>query len=264
MKKCLLLIIFIPTLLYANANWDDIWKTKYIEKKTKDDKKWFYRLGGKLENKDGNTKSLTSGGSTEIKYFDGVLTSKIGFSFTYKEDYDKITNEKFSSENKGNGNINFDYFIFKRFEIFIFSLHEYDRGSNLIYRNYTGGGPKLVLFNNDYLEMDISYAPTFKYEDYLERNIVNTIVHSFRYRIDIFLLKKLKYQFFCYYIPLYDFSEYRFIFETSFNIDVIDLKWTKKSGVGLKIGYRREYNSGVPEGIKKTDSIIFSNVEFFI
>jgi len=262
MKKLILLTIIMLFTLPVFANIGNIlWTTQPLKKKEKDDKKWFYTLDFSFKNQTGNIDAIGISGSTSIMYFNGIFTYKTSFNFSYSKE--KSDGSEIHS-NEGFGKVNLDYLLHKRFELFFFSFNKYSEMEQLVYRNNTGIGPKLIIFNNPYLLMDISYAPTYQYEDYKTRNVVNTFVHSFRYRIDIFFFKVIKYQFFCYYIPLYDFSEYRFILETSLSFDFLDLKWTKKSGIGFKIGFRREYTSNPPVNVNSTDSIVDVSLRLFL
>lgn len=283
-----LIILFLLIPLYGFTNdplkkeetpgpklKDIIWATKPVIKKEKDDKKVFFKISGHYKDQTGNNDSLETGGESEFKFFDGIRTFKFGFNFTFNKNYNTDISKREVTEHKGYGWVNFDHFLHKRWELFVFSLHEYDIMANLYYRNYTGAGPKYIILNNDYVLLDISYAPTFQYEkhvfnkteDYINYKWVKKtyrFVHSFRGRIDIYFWKKLKFQFFCYYIPFYDFSHFRIILETSLSTTITDLKITKKSGIEFKVGYRREYNSKVPLQTNKIDSIIFSSLGFFI
>lgn len=231
------------------------WGVDPLALKTKDDKKFFFELGAGYGLKFGNTNSNDIDAGTTLKYNDGLFELIVHAEMHYGEMSGVVSENNFSS------NINFDYFIIPRLEIFVFSKFEYDSMAGIIFRNNTGAGLKFVIFKNWLWLMDISAAPTFQYELQINKPGLIEPRLSFRYRLGIQPVKQVQFNFILYYVPdMIEFSDYRYDADTYFKFTLIESLTGAGTGLYLNIGYKRKFNSVPVPGKQRSDNNFYTTV----
>jgi len=266
---------------------NEIFSVKPLKKKSNNEKKWHFTLGGWFQNQLGNTDKKRAIGSVSFQYNNGITQLKTSYEIFYGE------SDGHEDENNGQGIIKLDHFIFSRIELFMFSQAEHDNMSSIRFRSNTGAGVKFLFFKNRFWEFSTSGAALYQYENFfrykfkyedLERNPFDIyedykagapaydIRASFRGRVKIKPVKRLLFMFTYYYIPkMRNFRDYR----TKLNafvqfglvefgcMDVTDLKkpWCSgKQGIFLKVGFIRSYNRNAQPGIDRIDDNLYAKV----
>jgi len=262
MKKTafIILLFLLSTSLYAETtpevkdefSFIDLFVYKQPVKKGDDKKKFSLNIAGGYTETTGNTESTATTYSGSIKYDNDITEFKIsGFG-----SYGKV--DEVVTENKGSGTINFDHYIFWRIEIFLYTMSDYNKITMLEHRNGSGCGIKFSFLRNEYLRFDISGAPIYQYEKYEEEDPEKTWRWSLRGRFEIFPFSDdfyIKYAVF--YIPeIGEHENYRTTHEVTLYKKLV-------GALGIKAGYRREYNTYDKEAfienpdLKKTDSTTY-------
>jgi len=232
---------------------------------SEDEKKFFLSIGGWYSYNSGNTSTLNSNASASLEYRDGITEVHSSYKVFYKNARNSDTGNRETTEKKMTGIFKVDHYLTSRFEIFAFARFDNDKLSRLSFRNNSGAGIKFIIFNSDYLLTDLSGAPIFQYEKFEDTDPSNEARGSFRFRVKIFPFKPVKISTSAFYIPKFrDFENYRASVNTSLEIDIAELKWTKENSISMQVGYKREYNSRALSGTEKTDQIIFSRLIFKI
>lgn len=198
--------------------------------------------------KTGNTRSVNANGETALVYDDNIAN----FEITYRTFYARVKED--TVENKGTGSVRFDYFIFPRMEIFIFSQSEYNRVTGLTYRYNDGGGIKLVLFRNGFWKADLSGAPLYQMEKYRENDLKTGERWSFRARVNIMPVKWVLIHYTWFHIPrMFDPHTFRTTHDAY-------LKISMGKNLSLKTGYLYQYDNDVLPGVKKKDDNLYGQV----
>ncbi len=237
------ILLFLNSLLNAQTAETDEDKVKEFKftdifvfnapvKKVDEEKKWYLNFSGGYTEKKGNTNSTNTSYGCFIKYDDNLTELKLNYSGSYGKYNKKV------SENKGTGTVNFDHFLFWRFEFFSYSMSDFNRITLLKHRNGTGAGAKFSFIRNNYLLLDLSGAPIFQYEKYEEQSAKKEWRWSVRGRAGIFPFSDdFSIRYVAFYIPAVKNKD---------NFRVIqDLYIYKKisGALGIKAGYLREYNT---------------------
>lgn len=217
------------------------------------DKKFFLTLGVGYSRAIGNTDTQDVDTNAHIKYDDGRMEFSLGADYHYGETSSVL------SENNFSGIVMYDYYLHKRWEVFFFSKFEFDEIANLVFRNNTGAGIKFVIFKNWFWKMDISGAPVFQYQLISDNSETIDPRLSFRYRIKMKPWKFLTFNMVLFYIPnMLNFEDYRYEFDTSINIALKEFTQYKGTGLFLKAGYKRKFNSNPAEGVLTGDNNIYT------
>jgi hypothetical protein len=208
-----------------------------------DEKKWFFSATGMYIRKTGNTDSLDSSYSSSLKFDNNVVEVELTGSGSYGE----TAGER--DENKGNALFNFDYYLLSFLEVFTFSMSEYDRVTTLYHRNNTGAGLKLVFFRNEYWKVDLSGAPVYQYEKYIEKDPEKEWRWSLRGRVQILpKSEKFRLVYMYFYVPKVDeYETYRQIHHVYGQINY-------RKYLAFKAGYKRTYNSEILDDNLKVDT----------
>ena len=210
----------------------DIFSYDKPERKGDDVKKWSLNLSAGYIKKKGNTEATNMTFGSLIKYDDNHTVLKLNYNGAYGKYGDKVT------ENRGTVILNFDYFLFWRIEFFSYTMSDYDKITLLTHRNGTGAGAKIYFIRNKYLLVDLSGAPILQYEKYEEQTADEEWRWSIRGRAELYPFDDdFSIRYFAYYIPaMKDSDNYR---------TIQDIYFYKKiaGSLGLKAGYRREYNT---------------------
>lgn len=266
-NKKLLLCISFPVILYFPASAETAKTVKEEEKpfifadlfsyeqpveKGDDKKKWSLNLAGGYIKKEGNTDSKNFTYGFSAQYDDDITFLKLNCAGSYGKLKDAV------NENKGTATLNFDNFIFWRFEFFSYTMSDYDKIIMLTHRNGTGAGAKMFFIRNRYLQIDLSGAPIFQYEKYEQQSPEKGWRWSIRGRISIFPFDdNFSIKYYTFYIPsMKDRNDYRTIHDLSINRKLI-------GPVSFKAGYRREFNTydkkafAENPALKKTDTITY-------
>lgn len=212
-------------------------------RKAEEEKRWFFALTGMYARKNGNTDTLDSSLSSSVRFDDNIVEGVLSYSGSYGE------TKSVRDENKGSVYAGLDWYLVSRFELFFYSQSDYDRMTDLAYRNVSGGGGKLVFVRNRFWKADLSGAPVYQFEKYSGERADREWRWSVRGRVTLAPeseLLRLHYVYF--YIPsMGDSREYRQSHEFSVLL-------TPGKALLLKAGYRRDYDASVPDGRKKADS----------
>ncbi len=216
--------------------------------KGEDDKRWYFTLGGLYYKKTGSTDTVNANNETLLTFDDNISN----FEISYRTFFAQVNDE--TVENKGFGIIRFDYYIFPRIELFIFSQFEYNRMIELKYRYNDGAGIKFVMIRNNYWKMDLSGAPVYQVEKYDVRERKTGERWSFRFRVTITPIKEVLINYIYLYIPrMFDMYTFRFSHDASLKINIA-------KNLSLKVGYLYQYNNDILPGIKKRDENIYSQI----
>lgn len=241
-------------LLYAEDNSSSTSETysifSFVPQKTKgkDEKKWFYELGGFYLKKSGNSDSITSNYSTILKYNDNISESVISYSGFYG------VNNGVVNDNKGKGIVKFDHFFIGRIEFFIFSQSDYNTVSKLFFRENCGGGIKFIAVQNIYLKTDISAAPVYQAEKYDTRSWNFHPRWSYRLRIIVHPVEWTQINIVAFYIP--DFTNYR-----SYRTEIdLSAKIALTTLINAKIGYLNDYNRNAIPGTSRKDVNLYGQL----
>lgn len=231
----------------------DIFSFESPVKKGDSEKTWSFSLSGGYTEKSGNTDTVNTTFGGFVKFDDDITEFRIGYSGSYGRLKGVV------NDNKGTGIINFDNYLFWRFEFFSYSMIDYNRITHLRYRSGSGAGGKFFIIRNSYLRVDISGAPIYQYEDFEDQPADKQWRWSIRGRVQIFPVEEkfsIKYYFF--YIPVIENrDEYRTIQEITAEVKI-------GTSLMLKTGYYREYNTYNAEAyqknplLKKTDSTVYA------
>jgi putative salt-induced outer membrane protein YdiY len=218
-----------------------------------DKKKWFFDITASYSLAMGNTNTQTLGAGFKLKYEDGRMEWHLGSHYNYGQ------TSGTDSTNNFFGSILYDYYLHKRWEIFVFSVFEFDFIANLAFRNNTGLGIKFVILKNWLWKMDISAAPIFQYE--LSTANVESIDPrlSFRYRWKITPHPVFTFNMVIFYIPnILNFASFRYTFDSYILINLIEFEKINGSKLMLKAGYLRKYNSTPASGSQKADNNVYT------
>jgi len=241
----------------------EIFSLSPLKKKGPDEKKWFYNLSGGMQMKMGNTETFNVNGETSLAYNTGITELSLSYEIFYGEADNRL------NEHNSLGTIMLDHYVHPRIELFLFSSGEYDKISELIFRNNSGIGAKFVFFRNRYWVPDLSLAPIYQYEKYSGEDEKHEARASLRARVKITPVPVLKLQFTCFYIPAFDdINNYRFNIDTYIETRIIAFSSLaeglgpvfSQSGLYFICGYKRNYNSKVPLDLKKTDHNIYIRI----
>lgn len=237
----------------------DVLCYKHPVKKTKDEKKWSMILGAGYIDKEGNTDSMDLNYSAAVKFDDNITTFKINYLGYYGETKD------IKDENKGYAQLNFDHFLFSRVEFFSFVMYDYNAMIQMRQRNTSGVGFKFILIGNEYLLADLSAAYGYQYEKFKEQDKNDEWRFSVRARAELFpKSKKFTIRYYSYYIPeAGEKDNYRIINDVFLYTNIA-------GSVGIRAGYRRDFNTYTPEilaakpRLKKTDEITYLQLSISI
>jgi hypothetical protein len=231
-----------------NAPRESIFSYIHPAQKQGDDKVWFLTLGGMYERKLGNTDTLRSNFTGELKFDDEISSVILTFQGFYGTAHDVKT------EDRGSAVVRVDHYILPRIEMFAYSWSEYNLMADLMHRNNTGAGMKLVFFRNYFWKMDLSGAPVYQYEKYRIREDTRDWRWSVRYRVLATPVNHTVLSFICFYIPkIVDAADHRVVLDTKLTITI-----TPELALGA--GYIRNYNSNPYPGTKGLDTNLYSQV----
>lgn len=218
-------------------------------KKESDEKIWSFSLGGWYNKFTGNSDTLNTNLSSIIEMDNNISNFEISFSMFYDEVDDEASN------NKGNGIIRYDHYVFRRIELFVFSQSGYNKMSLLDHRNSSGIGAKLVLVKNDILKFDISSAYVYETEKYETQNYSKDHRISCRSRIKLRPVEPLLINLVYFYIPkAYYAKHYRLDLDVSATLMI-------NKYLSFKAGYKNAYNKNALPGTKKTDENYYSQIQ---
>ena len=257
--KSLLSILFIftlagtvltqetPPLQQEDPWYQKIFSVRPLAEKKPDEKKWFLTLGGWYEQKTGNSETSRSRGTLDYTYNSGISSVSLASRIFYGK------SAGIENENNAKATTRIDHYVHPRTEIFLIAINEYDRMAGIEYRTNNGGGAKFVFMHNDLLRSDVSLAPLFQYEKYLNNGDTMESRLSFRYRFTLNVWR-LTGTFVYFYIPrTTEWKDYRTELVSSLGIKLADLGLTQKNTLNLRADYIRKFNSRPPEGIKRFD-----------
>lgn len=220
-----------------------LFDTAARERKADGEKLWYFTLAGMYIRKNGNTDTLDSSLSSSVRYDDNIAEGILSYSGSYGE------TKSVRDENKGSVYAGLDWYLLSRFEIFFYSQSDYDRMTDLAYRNVSGAGGKLVFVRNRFWKADLSGAPVYQYEKYSGEGAGREWRWSVRGRITLAPESDLlRIQYVYFYIPS---MEHPRGFRQSHDLSA---SLTPGKALLLKAGYRRDYDASVPEGKRKADS----------
>lgn len=230
---------------------EPVTSVKPITLKPDTEKKWFFSVMTGYGLTAGNTGSHNADAGVAIEYENGLMALNVNADYHYGE----LAGVR--SKNNFSGSVLYDYYLHRRWEIFVFTKCEFDSPASLIFRNNTGAGIKFVIFNNWFWKMDISAAPVFQYQVTNIESFDPRI--SFRYRVNMTPWKILTVKAVLFFIPnMLNFANYRYEFEASARLALKE--FTPGSGTGLffNIGYSRKYDTSPATGKVHADSQFFS------
>lgn len=233
-------------------HFTDIFTYEHPVKKGDDEKKWGLTLSVSGSRKKGNTDSLDTGYSAQVKYDDNITNFRAGFTGAYGESAGKM------DENRGTATLNLDHYLFWHVEFFSYTMSDYNRMTELRHRNDSGAGLKFVFIRNSYLLVDLSGAPVLQYEKHDELDKVVDWRWSVRGRIEFFPFDDdFVVRYYTYYIVK---MENRDVYRTIHDVYL----YKKIIGIlGVRAGFRREYDTHTREyllqhpRVKKVDRIYY-------
>jgi len=230
----------------------DIFSYEHPVEKGENEKKWSFNAGGGYLKLQGNIESMDCTYSTALKFNNNITTLKLSWLGFYGE-----TNDK-RDENRWYAQGNFDHYLVSRLEFFSFTMSDYNEILGLHHRNDSGAGLKLIFIRNKYLLVDLSGAPVYQYEKFKDREKEDEWRWSVRWRGEIAPFRDdISLRYYGYYIPVFgETDNYRLIQDVYL--------YFKLSGyLGLRAGYRRDFNTYTPElleampALKKTDETTY-------
>lgn len=256
----LLMMIFFPGSAYSAEDKQpeesfritDIFKYNHPVLKAENEKKWNFNLSGSYTQKKGNTETMRTSYAGTIQYDDNITS----FKFTGQGSYGKTSGIK--DEDRGSASLNYDRYLLWHFELFTYTISDYNDITGLVHRNNSGAGLKYVFIHNSYLLLDLSGAPVLQYENYEQ---VDTLVDwrwSVRGRLEVFPGDE-SFTFKChsYYVQkMDDMKNYRTIQDLSVYKKLVGI-------VGVRAGYKREFDTHTKEYfaqnplVKKTDTTYY-------
>lgn len=256
----LLMMIFFPGSAYSGEEEHpaesfritDIFKYNHPVIKAENEKKWNLSLSVSYTQKKGNTETMRTSYSGTIQYDDNITSFKV----TGQGAYGKTSGIK--DEDRGSASLNYDRYLLWHFELFTYTISDYNEITGLVHRNNSGAGLKYVFIRNSYLLLDLSGAPVLQYENYEQ---VDTLVDwrwSARGRLEVFPGNE-NFTFKChsYYVQkMNDMNNYRTIQDLSVYKKLVGI-------VGVRAGYKREYDTHTKEYlvknplVKKTDTTYY-------
>jgi hypothetical protein len=217
-------------------------------KKSPDQKKWFFTLGGWYTKNIGNTDNMNTNMEASITHNNNISEFLISYMGFYGEAGGTI------NERKGSGILKFDHYVVPRIEIFFFTLSEYNTPARLRHRNNSGAGLKFIFVKNQLMKLDLSGAPVYQYEEYIGEDSTTDPRWSIRGRIKITPVKKLVFSYTYFYIPeIDDGRTYRLDLDTYVSMEVGKYLF-------LKMGYLNKYNKKALLGTKKTDETYYAQL----
>lgn len=233
----------------------DIFAYEHPVKKGDDEKKWKLNLGAGYREKQGNTETMNLNYSASLNFDNNITTFKVSILGFYGE-YNGEMNE-----NRWNAQGNFDHYLVSRLEFFSFTMSDYNEIIGLEHRSDSGAGLKLIFIRNRFLLVDVSGAPVYQYEKFRERDRDDELRWSVRWRGTIFPFRDdFTLRYYGYYIPMHeDVDNYRLIHDVYLHVKIAD-------PLGIRAGYRREFNTYTPEllaskpDLKKTDETTYIQV----
>jgi hypothetical protein len=262
------LLFILSSIVYGDDNntiYPEIIKTNSVVEKRPNEKVWFVNIGGFFRIGSGNVKEIKSNGNAYVQYNNNIFDFKVNFDFIYNNVYIPELSENYVSEDKRITKITADYYILSRLELFSFATNEYDRRKDHLYRNDFAVGAKFVAFRNMYWLLDFSYAPTFQNEKYSNESHTYEARHSLRARTELYFFeKRIKSSCIFYYVPLYNFTEYRIVLSAYIEIILARLKVTEDSNFSFKFEYKREQNPYSPEGVKNIDNLYIMSLQLYL
>lgn len=271
MKKifiAMLLLFIFQVVLFAqdgtgsdNVGFSifDIFKYEHPVKKGEDEKKWSFNAGAGYMKKAGSTDTMDLNYSAGLKYDDNITNFRVNLLGFYGE------TKGVKDENRWTATGNFDHFLVYRLEFFSFTISDYNEITGLQHRNESGAGAKFIFIRNKYLLVDLSGAPVYHYEKFKDIESTEEWRWSIRGRGEIAPFDdNITLRYYAYYIPVFgDSDNYRLIQDVYLYIKIA-------SAVGIKAGYRRDFNTYTPELLeanpllKKTDETTYVQLSISI
>lgn len=230
----------------------DIFRYDHPVVKAENEKKWSFNLSGSYTRKEGNTENMRTTYSSAIQYDDNITQFRVAGQGAYG----KTSGVK--DESRGSASANYDRYLLWHLELFTYTASDYNEITKLVHRNNSGGGLKFVFIHNRYLLVDLSGAPVLQYEKYEHLDRLVDWRWSVRGRLEVFPAdESFTIKCHAYYIQkMNDMNNFRTIQDLSAYKKVIGV-------VGVRIGYRREYDTHTKEYlvqnplVKKTDSTYY-------
>lgn len=259
MFSALLIVLTLSCALSAQGETKDVASDKFSifnlfsyehpVEKNDDEKKWGLNLGAGYMANQGNTESIDLNYSASIRFDNNITEVKLNWIGFYGETKGK------RDENRWNAQGNFDHYLIYRLELFSYTMSDYNEIIGLHHRNTSGAGIKFIFIRNRFLLADLSGAPVYQYEKFKDREKEDEWRWSLRWRGIIAPFNdKITLRYNGFYIPeIKKNDNYRLIHDVYLFVRITGY-------LGIKAGYRQEFNTYTPElleakpDLKKTDA----------